>query len=368
MPNVKQKVLKILEESNVDTNDIEVHNEKFYARAMSEGPVGLGESYMEGWWDSEKLDVFLYKLLKAKLDRNLSFIKLAPFYLKAQLLNLQNKTKVYEVGRTHYDIGNELYKYMLDKRMVYTCGYWKDADNLDQAQEAKLDLVCRKMKLRQGMSVLDIGCGWGSFAKFAAEKYKVRVVGITISNEQVKLAKEHCKGLDVEIRLQDYRDVNDKFDRVISLGMFEHVGYKNHRSYMKSVNKVLKEDGLSLLHTIGVNYTKHHIDPWTNKYIFANAAIPTAKEITNSIEDLFTIEDWQNFGLDYEKTLREWQKNFIENWNTIKQLDPKYDERFYRMWTYYLSGSMAAFRVRNNHLWQIVLTKIDNEIEYKSIR
>lgn len=373
MPNIKEKVLKILEEANVNIDennspDIKIHNEKFYSRVMSEGPLGLGESYMEGWWESEHLEDFLYKLLKAKLDRKISFIKLAPFYLKAKIMNLQKGARVYEVGKSHYDIGNELYKYMLDKRMVYTCGYWRNADNLDQAQEAKLDLVCRKMGLKKGMSVLDLGCGWGSFAKFAAEKYGVSVVGVTISKEQVKLAQELCQGLDIEIRLQDYREVNEKFDRVISIGIFEHIGYKNHKTYMQVVNKTLKDDGLSLIHTIGVNYPEHHIDPWTEKYIFANSGIPTAKEIVNSIEDTFVIEDWQNFGLDYEKTLRKWRQNFIDNWETIKQLDDKYNQKFFRMWTYYLSGSMAAFRVRNNHLWQIVLTKIDNEIEYKSIR
>ena len=174
--------------------------------------------------------------------------------------------------------------------------------------------------------------------------------------------------MDVEIRLQDYREVKEKYDRVISLGMFEHVGIKNHKTYMNMVNKVLKDDGLSLLHTIGINYSRSYTDPWTSKYIFPNSVIPSARHITDAVENVFAIEDWHNFGRDYEKTLLEWRNNFVKNWDIIKQTNNRYDGRFFRMWTYFLSGSMASFRVRNNHLWQIVLSKIDNENSYSSIR
>ncbi|MDP2685056.1 MAG: cyclopropane fatty acyl phospholipid synthase [bacterium] len=373
MGNLKDKVQKILDLAEVKINgnqpwDIKVHNYKFYARVLSEGSLGLGESYMDGWWDCESVDDFFYKILKAQLETKLSFIRLAPFYLKAKLINLQTIRRSRLVGKTHYDIGNELYKFMLDKRMVYTCGYWKNADNLDQAQEDKLDLVCRKIRLTKGMSVLDIGCGWGSFAKFAAEKYGVRVVGITVSEKQVKLARELCHGLDVEIKLQDYRNVKEKFDRVISLGMFEHVGIKNHKTYMNMVANALKKNGLSMLHTIGKNYSHDYTDPWISTYIFPNSVIPSAKHITSSSEKFFVIEDWHNFGMDYDKTLKEWRKNFINNWGMIKQSSSRYNERFFRMWTYYLSCSMATFRVKKNHLWQIVFSKIGNENSYQSIR
>ena len=152
--------------------------------------------------------------------------------LKARLVNLQSTSRAYNIGKKHYDIGNELYKNMLDKRMNYSCGYWKNSKTLDQAQEAKLDLICKKVGLKPGMKILDIGCGWGSFVKFAAEKYKVKAVGITVSKEQAKLARELCKGLPIEIRLQDYRELNEKFDRIISIGMFEHVGPKNYKTYV----------------------------------------------------------------------------------------------------------------------------------------
>ncbi len=345
--------------------DIQVHNNRLYSRVLSEGSLGLGESYMEGWWDCEKLDEFFYKVLSAKLERKVRGRGILKSYIMATFFNSQNKKRSYEVGEKHYDIGNNLYKIMLDKRMVYTCGYWKDADNLDDAQEAKLDLVCKKLGFKAGMKVLDIGCGWGSFAKFAAEKYKVEVVGITISKEQVKLGNNLCKGLPVEIRLQDYRDVNEKFDRIVSLGMVEHVGPKNYRTFMKIVYKNLKDNGLFLLHTIGGNISVKATDKWINKYIFPNGVMPSAKQISASSEGLFSLEDWHNFGADYDKTLMAWYNNFSKGWEKIEKM---YEKKFKRMWKYYLLVSAASFRVENNRLWQIVFSKIDNQVKYKNVR
>ncbi len=255
---------------------------------------------------------------------------------------------------------------MLDKRMVYTCGYWRNANNLNDAQEAKLELTCKKLNLKPGMKVLDIGCGWGSFAKYAAEKYKVKVVGITISKEQVILGNKLCKGLPVEIRLQDYRDLNEKFDRIVSLGMFEHVGPKNYKTYMKVVDRCLKDDGLFLLHTIGTNTIKGRADRWINKYIFPNGVLPSVNQITKSTEGLFVLEDWHNFREDYSKTLRAWHTNFNNNWDKIKK---DYDERFKRMWNYYLVSMAAGFRVgKKFQLWQIVFSKNGVEGGYESVR
>lgn len=345
--------------------DIIVHNPLMYDKVLSSGSLGLGESYMEGWWDCKDLDVFFYKILQARLDNKISMrLPMLIPIIRAKLLNLQNKSRAFEVGEKHYDAGNELYSYMLGKRMVYTCAYWKNAKTLDEAQEAKLDLVCRKIGLKKGMKVLDIGCGWGSFAKFAAEKYKARVVGITISKEQAKLAKESCKGLPVEIRLQDYRDLNEKFDRIVSLGMFEHVGVKNYKTYMRTVQKCLKEDGLFLLHTIGGNSSEYRGDSWLSKYIFPNSMLPSPKQITEAAEGLFTLEDWHNFGTDYDKTLMAWNDNFTRNWHKIKG---KYDEKFYRMWRYYLLSCAGSFRARTIQLWQIVFSKNPTK-GYKSIR
>ena len=254
---------------------------------------------------------------------------------------------------------------MLDERMVYTCGYWKDVNNLDDAQEKKLDLVCRKIGLKSGQRILDIGCGWGSFAKFAAERYGAQVVGITVSKEQVVLARERCKGLPVEIRLQDYRDLNEKFDHIISLGMFEHVGYKNYREYMTVARRCLVDGGLFLLHTIGGNISSTQTDAWIDKYIFPNSIIPSAKQITSAYEGLFVMEDWHNFGTYYDRTLMAWFENFDNAWPALAS---KYNERFYRMWKFYLLVCAGTFRSRHNHLWQIVLSPRGVVGGYTSIR
>ena len=372
----KQKAQELLNLADIKINgnrpwDIKVHNDKFYSRILSGGSLALGETYMEGLWDCEKLDEFIFRILRANLGEKVRGMKnLLPTIIKAKVFNLQSLSRAFHVGKKHYDIGNELYKYLLDKRMVYTCAYWKNSKTLDEAQEAKLDLVCKKMGLKRGMKILDIGCGWGSFLKFAAEKYGVKGIGVTISKEQVKLARENCKGLDVEIRLQDYRLINEKekFDRIISLGMFEHVGFKNYRKYMSVVRKNLKEDGLFLLHTIGGNKSLHIADPWIIKYIFPNGLIPSIKQIAEASEKELVMEDFHNFGEYYDNTLMAWYKNFNKNWEKIKKLDKKYNNEFYRMWSYYLLASAGSFRARTNQLWQIVFSKKGIVGGYKSVR
>jgi len=356
--SMQKRVIELLALAEIHVNgpnpwDIKVHNDRFYARVLAGGSLALGESYMDGWWDCPALDQLFTRIFSSQLDKKILTFAMAWAAIKARLLNLQRTSKAFEIGEAHYDIGNYLYKAMLDKRMTYTCGYWKNAKNLDVAQEAKLDLVCKKVGLKKGMRVLDIGCGWGSFAKFAAEKYNVSVVGITVSKEQVELARERCKGLPVEIRLQDYREVNEKFDRVVSLGMFEHVGYKNYRTYMQVAKHCLAPDGLFLLHTIGGNASVTTTDPWIGKYIFPNSMLPSIKQIAEACEGLFVIEDWHNFGADYDKTLMAWHANFEKKWN---KLSSQYNERFHRMWRYYLLACAASFRSRKNQLWQIVLS------------
>ncbi len=367
---LKQTAKNIFDIAGININgnnpgDIQVHDDRFYQRVLAQGSLGLGESYMDGWWDCKKLDDFFYKVLKADLSRKVKVKAVLYDVLKAKVINMQSKARAFEVGEKHYDVGNELYRNMLDKRMVYTCGYWKNADNLDDAQKSKLDLTCKKLKLKPGMKVLDIGCGWGSFAKYAAEKYKVKVVGITISKEQVALGNKLCKGLPVKIRLQDYRDLNEKFDRIVSLGMFEHVGLKNYKTYMKVVSNCLKDDGLFLLHTIGKNRSVKSVDPWMNKYIFPNYMLPSAKWINEAAEKLFVLEDWHNFGTDYDKTLMVWHDNFNNNWNKIKG---DRNERFKRMWNYYLLSCAGNFRARGMQLWQIVFSKNGVEGGYESVR
>jgi cyclopropane-fatty-acyl-phospholipid synthase len=352
------RIENLLSLADVDLNghrpwDIHVHNDRFYPTVMRSGSLGLGESYMNGWWDSDQLDEMICRLLKAELDTKVNSLQDIMNYLVALLINLQSPERSYQVGRKHYDIGNDLYEHMLDRRMIYSCAFWKNATTLDEAQEAKLDMVCRKLKLKPGMRVLDIGCGWVGMAQFAAKNYGVTVLGVTLSKEQVSMARERCQGVPVEIRLQDYRSIDDTFDRVLSLGMFEHVGYKNYRTFMKSVRNLLREEGLFLLHTIGSNVSRKTTDCWIHKYIFPNSLLPSAKQITRSSEGLFVLEDWHNFGADYDKTLMHWFENFQNSWHFLKK---KYDEQFFRMWKYYLLSCAGSFRARSNQLWQIVLS------------
>ena len=335
--------------------DIQVHNAGFYQRVLRDGALGLGESYMDGWWDCEALDQCITKILLAHLDDKLKgSLKLAWHVLKSKLFNLQRSGRAYQVGERHYDIGNDLYKAMLDQRMLYTCGYWKTAKNLDEAQEAKLKLVCQKVHLEPGMSVLELGCGWGTFAKYAAENYGAAVTAVTVSRQQVELGRELCQGLPVKIELKDYRDVHGIYDRVISIGILEHVGYKNYRTYMETADRCLKDDGIAFVHTIGGNVSSTTANAWTTKYIFPNGLIPSIAQIGKAMEKLFVMEDWHNFGPDYDKTLMAWQANFEQAWPELKD---KYGERFYRMWRYYLLSAAASFRSRTDQLWQIVMTK-----------
>jgi len=335
--------------------DMQVHNEQLYRRLISDAALGLGESYMDGWWDTPALDQLIARVTAADLEQKVKGnLKLKLQVLKSKLFNFQKRSRAFQVGEQHYDAGNDLYRAMLDKRMAYTCGYWKKARTLDDAQEAKLDLVCKKIGLQKGMSVLELGCGWGSFAKFAAERYGAQVTGVTVSKEQVELGNAECKGLPVTIELKDYREVSGVYDRVLSIGILEHVGYKNYRTYMEVADRCLKDDGIAFIHTIGGNISTTMTNPWTDKYIFPNGMLPSIAQIARAMEGLFVMEDWHNFGPDYDKTLMAWYDNFEKAWPRLKE---KYDEHFYRMWKFYLLSSAGGFRSRYNQLWQIVMTK-----------
>jgi len=356
---------ELLELAGIEVNgnrpyDIQVHNSRFFDRVLAEGALGLGESYMDGWWDCEALDQFFDRVLRARLDEKVKGNwKIAWHALRSRLFNLQNFRRARQVAEQHYDVGNDLYTRMLDKRLNYTCAYWRNgARNLDEAQEAKLELVCKKIGLEPGMTVLELGCGWGSFARYAAEKYGVHVTGVNISRKQIELGRELCKGLPVELKLMDYRQVNGKYDRVISIGIMEHVGYKNYRTYMEVVDRTLKDDGIAFFHTIGGNVSTTTANAWTTKYIFPNGMIPSIAQLGKAMEGLFVMEDWHNFGPDYDLTLMAWHRNFEAAW---PELRPKYGDRFYRMWRYYLLSSAAGFRSRQNQLWQVVMTKPGRE-------
>ncbi len=372
----KSLIIDLLQDTDIKVNgtkpcDLQIHNEDFYERILREGSLGLGESYMDGWWDCAALEQFFAKLFAAEIDKKIKFnfpvlARIAFRKALCTLHNPQSKKYAFKVGEQHYDIGNDLYQRMLDPTLSYTCAYWKNASNLDEAQLAKLELICQKLQLKPGMRLLDIGCGFGGMAQYAASRYQVEVVGLTISKEQYALSKERCNGLPIDIRLQDYREVNEKFDRIVSIGMFEHVGPKNYRTYMEvAANALNHPDDLFLLHTIGANVSSFEADPWINKYIFPGGVIPSIPQIAESIQDLFVMEDWHNFGFDYYKTLMAWHHNFNAHYAEIKE---QYSERFRRMWNYYLLSCAGSFYARDIQLWQIVLSKKGASGGYVSIR
>ena len=334
--------------------DVHVHNPDTYARIAADGMLGVGESYMEGWWDCDQLDEMICKAFRADFHTDIRPIKYLLFTLDARLRNLQAKRRSFEVGRKHYDLSTNLYQAMLDKRMIYSCAYWRDASSLEEAQEHKLDLIARKLQLQPGMRVLDIGCGWGGALNYFADKYGIEGVGVTISTEQKRMADDLCRNQPIDIRLQDYRELDEQFDQIYSIGMFEHVGHKNYRTYMEVVRRCLNPDGLFLLHTIGGRYSQARTDPWLTRYIFPNGMLPSPAQVTEASEGLLNIEDWHNFPQDYDRTLLCWYERFAAAWG---ELQDQYDERFFRMWRYYLLACAGGFRAGGNQLWQIVFSR-----------
>jgi cyclopropane-fatty-acyl-phospholipid synthase len=345
--------------------DIHVRNQDFFERVLAGGSLALGESYMDGWWDCEALDQFFDHILRARLDKKARLSREVLWAaVRARLTNLQRRSRAFDIGRQHYDLGNRLFSVMLDKGMNYSCAYWENARTLDQAQQAKLDLICRKLDLKPHMTVLDIGCGWGGFARHAAETYGVTVVGITVSRRQAEFARHYCRGLPVRIEMQDYRSLRETVDRIVSIGMFEHVGCRNYRTFMKTVHRCLKPDGLFLLHSIGGNTSVRSTDPWIDRYIFPNSMLPSAAQIASAAEGLFVLEDWHSFGPHYDTTIMAWHRNFTTGWHRIKE---NYDDRFFRMWVYYLLSCAGSFRARVNQLWQIVFSKTGVRGGYRRI-
>lgn len=346
--------------------DVQVHNPDFYARFLSQGSLGLGEAYLDGWWDGAHLDETFNKALSARLDHKLRMNwPLALDLLKARLFNRQNKALSKTVAEIHYNLGNDFYADMLDPYMQYTCAYWKDAENLADAQTGKLDLICRKLGLEPGMTVLELGCGWGGFARFAAERYGCHVTAYNISTEQVAYGRARTKDLPVDIRLQDYREATGTYDRVVSIGMCEHVGSRNYRTFIQVIQRCLKDGGLALIHTIGGNKSVTSIEPWLGKYIFPHAQLPSVSQLGQAMENLVVVEDWHNFGAYYDRTLMAWWENFERNWSKHRA---HYGERFYRMWVYYLACCAGSFRARKNQLWQVVVSKGSVPGVYQAVR
>ncbi len=377
MTNAQRTIEALLGLADVKVNgdrpwDIQIKDQRFFARVLKDASLGLGESFMDGWWTCLALDELICRLLRADLESKVKKNGLLVAKLVwSKLVNQQTKSRAKEVAEVHYNLDNELYGLMLGKTMSYTCAYFKNTESLDVAQDQKHDLICRKLDLKPGDTVLEMGCGWGGFAEYAARNYGCKLVSVNISTEQVAYAKERCKGLDVTFHLCDYRDHNIynpqgiQFDKAVSIGMCEHVGYKNYDAWLELVNKQLKPGGLFLLHTIGGNVSTTTCEPWTQKYIFPNGMLPSVTQLAQAMEGVFVMEDWHNFGPYYDKTLMGWYDNFIANWDKLKH---RYDERFYRMWTYYLLSCAGMFRARDAGLWQIVMSKGARPGVYDAVR
>lgn len=336
--------------------DINVTDQRFFERVIRDGQLGMGEAYMDGWWDCKSVDEMSARFIRANLhDESIRDPRFIMQYLKNRLKGIGRKSLAFEVGEAHYDLGNDLFESFLDKTMSYSCGYWRDAKSLEEAQIAKLDLVCRKLDLRRGMKVLEIGCGWGGWARHAAEYYGVEVHGITVSKEQLDWARQHTDSLPLKFELMDYRDVKGSYDRVVSVAMFEAVGQSYFRIFMQKVAEVLKSDGQFLLHTIVSNQPIEAAQSrWLNTYIFPNGELPSLAQIMTAMEGLFVLEAAHHLDGDYALTLAEWDRRFVANW---PKLSTKFDQRFYRMWRFYLQISQGIFKSRLCHLWQFVFTK-----------
>ena len=336
--------------------DIQVHDPRFYERVLTDGSLGFGESYVAGWWDCEAVDELVRRVFRADIHTQVTGNwKMLWHYLRARIVNMQSPYRAFEVAEKHYDIGNDLYRPMLGETMAYTCAYWKDAKTLDEAQYAKFDLICRKTCLEKGMKILELGCGWGGFAKYAAEKYGVEVTGYTVSKEQAKFGNDWCRDLPVTIRLADYREAEGLYDRVISIGIMEHVGYKNYRAYMELARRCMRDEGIAFVHTIGGIRSRTAIEPWIHKYIFPNAMLPSIAQIAEACEMIFVVEDAHNIGEHYDHTLMAWYHKFEEAWPDLRD---KYSDLFYRMWRFYLLSCAGAFRARYTQLWQFVMTPV----------
>ena len=361
----RMAVERALHKAGVEINgenswDIRVLDERFYRRVAAEGSLGLGEAYMDGWWECDAVDRFIERVLRAGLDNGASDgWKTRLARLPARFMNMESKRRVRKVADEHYNLSRELFMSFLDPYNQYSCGYFDGTSDLAEAQQKKMDMICSKIGIDEGDRVLDIGCGWGGLSRYMAETRGCEVVGVNISDEQIAHARESCDGLPVEVRKQDYRDLDESFDKIVSVGMFEHVGSRNHRTYAEVARRCLKDDGAFLLQTIGGNEASEHCDPWIAKYIFPRGALPGVSQIGEAMDGLFVMEDMHNMGPHYDRTLMAWHENFTRAWPELKQgMDPAPGERFRRMWEYYLLSCAGAFRARSIQLWQIVLTPV----------
>lgn len=370
MPAAETLIRKLLEKGDIAVGgdrpqDIKVYDPRFYQRAIANGALGVGESYMDGWWEAVRLDAFFHHVTRARLEEQLPTPGRWWAVLWAFLTNQQSRRRSRRVAETHYDIGNDFYFDMLGPWMQYTCAYWREAKTLQEAQEAKLDLICRKLGLRAGHRVLELGGGWGGFAKFAAERYGCEVTLYNISEQQTAYAREFCRGLPVTVRRRDYREAEGLYDRVVSIGLCEHVGDRNYGAFYELQRRCVREDGLVLTHTIGRRTPSRSCNPWFRKYIFPGGLLPCLSRLADAAQGRFIIEDLHNLGADYDPTLMAWHANFAEAW---PRYQARFGERFERMWRFYLLSCAGAFRARDLQLWQLVFSPKGVPGGYQAVR
>lgn len=379
----------LLESAGVRVNgpsatDVRIHDPELASKLRWRGLTGLAEAYVDAGWDCDDLYGFFLAVMRAGVIEKLPPDPLSIGTIaRSKMLNEQSMPRARRDVSIGYDRGRRLMEATLDSRMVYTCGYWtwpqgQRAGDLAAAQEAKLDLICRKLDLREGMTLLDLGCGWGSLLKFAAERYGVRGHGVTLSHEQADYARESTAGLPVTIDLQDYRDLPaGQYDRIASIGMFEHVGPKNYVAFARLLRDRLKDDGTALLHFFVTDRPQpaltHREAMWVLRDIFPGVVVPSYSQVGAMLEAdrSLVLEDLHNIGPDYGPTLLAWEENFRTNWHAdapLRQLYGDGADRFYRFWRYYLLICAAAFAARRYGLWQIVLRPTGVKPTYQSIR
>ncbi|MBD3883191.1 class I SAM-dependent methyltransferase [Phormidium tenue FACHB-886] len=345
-----------------------IHNPKTYDRILTFGALGFCEAYMDGWWDEENnnlaelIGLFYrsgaYTKARDKVTPQLLFKVITQRLLTVPTL-IQNSRKNVQ---HHYDLGNDFYQLFLDPTLTYSCGYRiRETDSLEQMQLQKYELICRKLALQPGESLVDIGCGWGGMLIYAAERYGVTGTGITLSVEQAKLAQERIaqKGLSdrLKIEIADYREIQGQYDKFVSIGMFEHVGKGSFSTFMQKAAALLKPNGIGMLHTI-VTSSSERNGAWVDKYIFPGGYVPQLHELAQEmLAAKLTVAHCENLKPHYAETLKRWDENFTKNKEKITSLSPRYDERFLRMWDMYLQSFEASFRYGSLQVHQLLFYK-----------
>jgi cyclopropane-fatty-acyl-phospholipid synthase len=337
--------------------DISVKDDRFYRAVLQKGSLGLGESYMDGWWSCDDLEEMASRMIGSGLYK---FSLRMPIYLLPNLrdnvFNQQSKEMSLRVADRHYAMGNEMFFGFLGKHKNYSCGYYSGTGDLDEAQRLKLDKVCKLLDLQPGDRLLDIGGGWCEFARYAATHYGCEVVSINITDEQIAFAREYCKGASVEVRKCDYRDITGRFNKIAVLAMLTHVGRKNYRKFLEIAHGALEPHGTLLIESVGGHKSHSNCEAWIDKYIFPGGVVPCLSQIDAAASGLFQRTVTDEFGSSYVLTLRAWHRNLIQAWSAH---EGRYGERVRRMFEYFFLTTAGSFRARYLLHWHILLKKVE---------